>query len=372
VELRAFIGSGLLTSQDEAWQRQRRLVQPLFTRQRVAGYAGVMAEEAAGLVDRWRADAAAGRPVDLHAGSTAYALRVVGRLLFGAALDDVVDVLVATMGPLQRHVMVRGMSPVRPPRQWPTPGGRRARRNQDDLYAAVDAVLARARPDDASSSDLLTLLLRARDPVDGSALSRQEVRDQVLVFVLAGYETTANALAYVFHLLGQDPAVQDRVRAEAAAAASLDRDLPFTRQVVSEAVRLYPPVPHIPRSARRDDVVLGHAVRAGDAVLVPTWVVHRDPRWWPDPLRFDPGRFAPERAPASAPERHRYAYLPFGAGPRTCIGASFAMLEASVAAAAVARAFAVTSDPVLPPLFPGLTLRPRGPVLARLDARPGR
>ena len=388
-ELRASIGSGLLTAQDEDWERQKRMLQPLFTPRRVAGYAGVMAAEARTLVSSWRREAAAGRPVDLHAGGFPYTLRVVGRLLLGTALDDVVDVVARTADPVQRHLMLRGLSPVALPRRFPLPGGRAAGRHRRDLYDAVDAVIARAAaashgPAGAGAVgdgavgdlavgdepvDLLTLLLRARDPADGSALSAQEVRDQVLVFLLAGHETTAAALTYTFHLLGRHPDVQRRVRAEATAAGDDGTGLEYTTRVVQEAMRLYPPVPHVGRNARADDVVLGCHVRAGDAVVMPMWVLHRDARWWPDPLRFDPDRFDPERAGDAGPAgRHRYAYLPFGAGPRTCIGARFALLEAAVAVAAVTRELAVTATGDLPALFAGITLRPRGPVLGRLES----
>ncbi len=365
-ELRAYIGSGLLTSQDEDWERQKRLIQPLFTPRRVAGYAAVMAEESERLVDELRPSALAGKPVGLQAAAMTYTLRVVGRLLFGDALDKVLDVLRGSWEPLQRHMVFRGVAPRRLPRDWPTPGGRRAKRAQRALYDAVDGVIARAAPDGDATEvrDLLTLLLRARDPADGSALSPGEVRDQVLVFLLAGHETTASALTFTLHLLGRHTEVQDHVREEAREGlGDPARALPYTRQVVQEGMRLYPSVCHIPRNARRDDVVMGHLVRAGEAVVLPVWVVHRDPRWWPDPLRFDPDRFAH----AAAGRHRRYAYLPFGGGPRACIGAQFALLEASILTATVVRAFGLTSDPTLPPLFAGITLRPKGPVRARLE-----
>lgn len=368
-ELRAFVGSGLLTSQDADWERQKRMLQPLFTPRRVAGYAGVMAEEADLLVDSWRGSQADGDvDVDLHHGSNTYTLRVVGRLLFGKALDDILDTVESTFVPIQRHVMFRGLTPVRLPRHWPTPGGIRTDRHRQTLLAAVDAILDRPRrpadsdPAAAEPEDLVSVLLRAHDPVDGSPLSRDEVRDQALVFVLAGQETTALALTYTFHLLGGHPEVQERVRAEAESCANPVTDLPYTRQVVHEAMRLYPPAVHIGRSARHDDTVLGARVCAGDPVIIPTWVVHRDERWWPDPVRFDPERFTPE----ATSQRHRYAYLPFGGGPRSCIGSQFAMLEASIAVATAVRAYSVRTPSTLTPLYPGITLRPRGPVPARL------
>lgn len=364
-EIRAYLGRGLLTSQDADWERQKRLVQPLFTPRRVAGYAGVIAEEAARLAEDWQREARAGRPVDLHAASLTYTMRVVGRLLFGEALDDVLDVVQGSFEPMQHHMLFRGLAPVRLPRDWPTPGARRTARHQQALYASVDAVIARAasRPD-PGRQDLLTLLLAARDPADGSPLSLDEVRDQVLVFLLAGHETSAGGLTFALWLLGRHPDEQQRVREEARSGPG--GPLPYTRQVVEEAMRLYPPACHIPRSARRDDTVLGRRIAAGDDVLLPTWVVHRDGRWWPDPLRFDPDRFATGRQAG----RHRYAYLPFGGGPRACIGAQLALVEMTLAVAALVGAFELRTRAGLPPLFPGVTLRPRGPVLATLRPAP--
>ncbi len=368
-ELRAYIGAGLLTSQDQDWERQKRLIQPLFTPRRVSRYAEIMAEESARLVAAWRDGAAAGRPVDLHHGCMTYTLRVVARVLFGSELDDVVEVLERTVEPLQRHIMFRGLVPGRVPRQWPTPGARRAARDQNELYAVVDRLIDRAftHESDSDRTDLLTLLRGARDPADGSALRRDEVRDQLLVFLLAGHETTANALTFTLYLLGRHSDVQAKVRAEARSGLAHPAEgLPYIRQTVQEAMRLYPPACHIGRDARRDDVLLGHDVRAGDAVLVPVWVVHRDPRWWPDPLRFDPSRFSADRFA----EQRKYSYLPFGGGPRACIGARFALLESSILVATVVQTLALSTEPHLPPLYPGITLRPSGPIAARCDLLP--
>ncbi len=178
-EVRAYFGRGLLTSQDQEWERQKRMIQPLFTPRRVATYAGVMAEEAETVVASWRQAAALGRPVDLHEASFSYTLRVIGRALFGDALDDVVA---RSADRIQHHVLFRTLSPVRLPRHWPTPRARAADRHRQALYRAVDTIIARAdrREHGDEPGDLVSLLLAAPDPVDGSALSHQEVRDQNL------------------------------------------------------------------------------------------------------------------------------------------------------------------------------------------------
>lgn len=365
-ELRGWFGQGLLTSEGAVWERQRRLLQPLFTPRRVDGYAGVMRQEGERLAEEWTAEAARG-PVDLYAGSLRYALRVVGRLLFGRPADDALAVLSRTSVPLQHHIVSRGLNPLSPPRGWPTPQGRRAARLQAEVDAAVEDVVARADPDDEDADDLVTLLLRARDPVDGTALSRQEVHEQVLVFLLAGHETTASALALTFWLLGAHPEEQERLRREAAATDDLVHGLPRARQAVQEGLRLFPSAPHVARDARQDHEILGRPVAAGDAVLVPVWVLHRDPRWWPDPLRFDPDRFAEDNPDAGS--RPRYAYLPFGGGSRSCIGDRFALLEAGIALASVCERLDLRTSPPTPPLYPGIALRPAGPVLATVHAR---
>jgi cytochrome P450 len=363
-EVQAWLGDGVLTSEGDTWQRQRRIVQPLFTPRRVATYVDVMAEEASRVVEEMRPQLAPTRTVDLHGMSMRLTLRIVGRLLFGDDVDDVYETLDRAFPVINEVVVTRGQQPVRLPRQWPTPLMRRAMGAQRDLFEVVDRLVARHRDPDGSP-DLVTLLQHARDPETGGQLNNREIRDQVLIFLLAGHETTAIALTFALHLLGHHEAVQDRVRTEVnrvvtswpPSADDLQR-LTSTWAVVQEAMRLYPPAPNTGRLATGPDTVLNHRIDAGAIVVICIWALHRNPALWPDPQRFDPARFSPDAVAG----RHRYAYVPFGGGPRACLGALFARLEATVAMAALVRAYRLRTDPVQPAVTTGITLHPCEPV----------
>ncbi|MEV5886180.1 cytochrome P450 [Streptomyces sp. NPDC052020] len=372
-EIRASIGNGLLTSQDDEYLFQRRLVQPLFTRRRVDGYAAAVHTEAAAVADRWAA-----RPdatVDVASEMAEFALRAISRILFGADLDETVDVVRRCFPVLGEHVLNRGANPLRSPRSWPTPANRRAAAAQRELYAICDRIIAerhasRTAPE-GDGDDMMTLLIKARD-ADGSILDAQAVRDQVLVFLLAGHETTATALAFALHLLALHPKAQERTQTElddvlggrAAAADDLDR-LPYLTMVLKEAMRLYPSVAIMGRKAVTDTEIGGFRIPAGADVYVSPYVTHRHPAYWDDPEAFDPERFTPQ----AEADRPRYAFFPFGGGPRACIGQHFSMLEATLALATLLQRFTLTAVDTEIPLELGMTMRAAGPVRVRLTSR---
>jgi cytochrome P450 len=360
-EIRDAFGDGLLTSQDETWQRQKRFLQPLFTPRRVTGYAGVMAAQVRETVAQWSAQPAAER--DLDEAMTRLALRIVCRVLFGDDLGRAMPVVQRWFGPLGEAVRRRGMSPVRLPAGWPTPLNRQLARARRELFGVCDRIIAERRARGGGGQDMLGLLLDARD--NGAALTDAEVREQVLVFLLAGHETTSTALTYTLDLLGRHPGVQERVRAEADAAGDApDAPRTYTTMVLKEAMRLFPSAPLTGRRAVADDEIGGYAVPAGSDVMVVPWVTHRHPAFWDDPDRFDPDRFAPGRQPA-----HRYAWYPFGGGPRACIGQHFSMLESTIALTGLVRAFTFTSVGGDPRYTNDITLRPVGGVRARVTPR---
>ncbi len=371
-ELAATIGDGLLTSQDETWRRQRRVVAPLFTRRRISEYAAVMADEAGALVARWRRPAAGGEPVDAHAEMTRFTLRVVGRVLFGSDVDAAVPVIRSAVPVVGDHILRRGLSPRPLPAGLPTPANRRATRAVHAVRGVVDGLIAARRADDDARTDLLGRLLAARDPETGEALDDAEVRSQVLLFLLAGHETTATALACTLGLVGSHPEVQDRIRAEldavlggCPASAADVAALPYLTAVFKEGLRLYPPAPVIGRFSAVDDELAGFRIPARSVVVVSPWVTHRHPEHWPAPERFDPDRFAPE---ASA-GRHRAAWLPFGLGVRACIGSGFAQTEGVLALAAVLQAYTVAVPPGSLAVTTAITLRPSRPIRCLLRAR---
>ncbi|MEV7184803.1 cytochrome P450 [Kitasatospora sp. NPDC093102] len=370
-ELRTSVGNGLLTSQDADYQRQRRMVQPLFTRRRVDGYAGALAQEAQSLTERWRA--VPGGVVDAADEMSRFALRAVARILFGADVEKAVAVVHRSFPVLGEYVAERGYAPVRLPRTWPTPANRRGAEAQRALYGVCDRIIAERAArggGDEYVDDLLTLLGRARDD-NGDRLDPGELRDQVLVFLLAGHETTATALAFALHLLAIHPEQRRLAREEARTvlagraptAADLDA-LPYITRVLKEAMRLYPSAALGGRRAVAETVIDGYVIPAGAQVVVAPLVTHRHPDHWADPERFDPDRFLPEAEQA----RHRYAWFPFGGGPRACIGQHFSMLEAVLTLGVLLRDFEVEAVDRRVALAQGITLRAASPMRIRVTA----
>jgi cytochrome P450 len=355
--LRDLIGEGMLTSDGDVWKRQRRTVQPLFTPRRVAGYTELMADEAARIAD----EAAAGGEsvVDLSELMQRYTVRVIGRAIFGDDIDEVIPELQKLAPVLGDLAMSRAMQLVKLPLNWPTPQSRRFTRMRAAQYAIVDRILARrAEVAGEERDDLISRLYAARDPETGLGLSAGEIRDQVFVLLLAGHETSASALTFTLHLLGRHPEVQDRIAAEGGR-----HDGEFVRAAIMEGMRLYPPAYNLERLAESDVTLSGYRLPAGTKVVLSPWVTHRHPDFWPEPERFRPDRFLGRQ------ERPRYAYFPFGGGPRSCIGEHLAMLESTVLLSALLARFRVRALDERPRMTPMITLRPAGPVRAVLTAR---
>src|SRR6202521_2437714 len=358
------IGRGLLTSEGETWRRQRRIMAPAFDHRSVVGYAPIMTEVAQGLLAKWDALPNA-TEVDVAAAMMHATLHIISRAMFSSDSDEIVDVVGSGVERYQRTVRPRLLDLLQFP-EWltrllspqPTAG------IFDEFHKSVDRLLtARGREPDAEPKDLLARLLVARDSETGGGMTAKEVRDQVVTIFMAGHETTALALTWTWYLLSQHPAAEAQLHAEldAVLAGRTPRHedlarLPYARMVIEESMRLYPPAHTISRQAVGDDAVLGHRIPAGSAVLIAPWLLHRKPAIWENPQRFDPERFSPERSAA----RHRFAYIPFGAGPRICIGMAFAMTEAVLILATIAQRYRLrlkAGHPVEPQGL--ITLRPR-------------
>lgn len=350
--IRESIGDGLLTLEGETWRRHRRTVRALFSGRRVAGYAGLMAQEA----DRIVGDTETGT-IDLHDLMQRYTLRVVGRALFGDDIEDVVTELQELVPLLGETSTARRLQLFTVPLSVPTPRNRTLRTVRRRLFAVADAVLARPGHD-PDADDLLTRLRAARDPETGAGLSAQEVRDEVLGFLLAGHETTAGALTFTLHELGRKPDWQDRL----ANATGEDADN-LVRAAVQEGMRLYPPAHATERVTLTGTEIAGHRVPAGAQILISPWVTHRHPEFWPDPSAYDPGRFLGKQ------DRPRYAYFPFGGGTRACIGMQFALLESTVLLKTLLSRFRIDTTGHDMTVKPLLTLRPDGPVRGVVDRR---
>lgn len=368
-QLSQVLGDGLLTSDGETWRRQRRLVTPAFSRARLEGYAEAMGREAAAETDRW----SDGEERDIAVDMMEMTLRIVCRTLFGHDASADTEAVRRSMATFQSSLLGLGL----PIPKWLSPTQWRLRRATAALDAIIYGVIeARRRtgPPNDGPPDLLQMLLDARDEEgDGEGLSDSEIRDQLITLFLAGHETTANALAWTFHLLAQNPGVEaqlheelDRVlRGRPATFADL-AELPYTEHVFLEAMRLYPPVYVLARQAAEDVTIGRYAIPAGSEVVLWLWHTHRDPRFYDEPWAFRPERF--EKAQVAA--RPKGAYLPFGAGPRACVGQRFSMIEGQLALATIASRFRLESaSREAVEIRPRITLAPHGGLRMRVHAR---
>jgi cytochrome P450 len=362
--LRETIGDGLLTTTGPAWWRNRRLMQPAFHKQRLGGFAGTIAEAAEDFAARATRLAAAGAPFDLVPELARLTLRILGRCLFDRELTDEADAVGGAVQVVLHHTIEKLGSLIPLPGLVPTPKNLRFRRALRALDRVVLSLIEERRrgAGAAERGDLLTMLVSARDEETGEGLGDRQLRDEVMTLLLAGHETTAMALSWTFYLLSLHPGVRRRLEDELAAALAgrapalddLPR-LPYTRMVIEEAMRLYPPAWVITRSATGADELGGFAIPAGDMVLLSPYVTHHDPSLWEDPEGFDPERFAP----GAEGGRPRYAYYPFGGGPHLCIGAGFAMMEATIVLATVAQRLRLDLEAGRPvAIEPLVTLRP--------------
>ncbi|MEW5872626.1 MAG: cytochrome P450 [Chloroflexota bacterium] len=370
---RVLLGDGLLTSEGELHLRQRRMIQPAFSQARIAGYAQYMVEGAASISRNWQD----GQVVDMQAEMAHLTMGIVTRALFGVDVDDEASELRQATADLVAQFNLL-TSPVyawmqRLPARlagW-LPINRSARRAAQRLEDLVQGMIASRRGNGNQADDLLARLLAAQDGETG--MSDRQVRDEVMTLFLAGHGTTANALTWTWYLLAQSPAVGARLHAELSGVlngrhpSAVDLEsLPYTRRVLSESLRLYPPAWVIARQALADYPLGGYCIPRGATVLISPWVTQRDPRYFSDPLRFDPERWRPGQQAG----RPLFAYFPFGGGPRVCIGEHFAWMAMTLALAILAQDW----KPGLLPgcqltVQPAITLRPRNGLRMILQSR---
>ena len=364
---RHVFGEGLLTSEGEFWLRQRRLVQPAFHRARIASYAAAMVEYTQRMLESWRD----GEERDAHQEMMRLTLQIVGKTLFDADVErdaqevgKSLELLLEIGANFRRTIFV--------PHWLPTPTNLRVRREVAQIEKILYRIIAERRASDRDAGDLLSMLLSAQDE-DGSRMTDRQLRDETITLFLAGHETTASTLSWTWWLLAQNPAAEAKLHSELDAvlggrAPALD-DLPklsYTGHVVTESLRLYPPAWGLARLAVEDHRIAGYPVTKGMGVAMAQWVVHRDPRWYDAPEEFRPERWEGDllkRLP-------KFAYFPFGGGPRQCIGNAFALMEASLILATIAQKFRLrlVTDHMVQPLA-SITLRPRHGVRVTLDRR---
>jgi len=372
------LGNGLLTSNGAFWRRQRRIAQPAFHADKLERLAPIFSRLAAECGDRWERAASEGTPVDACAEMMRTTLEGVAECLFGADLSDKAAEIYRLFPTILNELARRVTSGIALPLWIPTQGNRRLRAVLCEFQGIVDGMIERKRArirqavaEGASSPDLLTVLMSSKDEESGESMSDRQLRDEVMTMLIAGHETTANALSWIWYLLDRHPEEQERLLEEVVrelggetpSFANINR-LKRLRMVFMEALRLYPPVWMIDRRALGADRLGEISVSKGDLVIISSYALHRKPDLWKDPDLFRPERFEP----GHEEQTNKFAYLPFGSGPRVCMGMGFAMIESQIILATLLTRFRARlweQSTILP--RPIVTLRPEKPVLLRLE-----
>jgi cytochrome P450 len=368
--LEFILGRGLLTNEGHSWQTQRQLIQPAFRHENISAYARIMADSAAAHLSRWH-----DKPTcNLHHEMADLTLDIVSKALFGSKLSHDTRAIGTEIAAVMDRFFSQAALSFLLPDGFPIPKSPRLLRSRRHLNRVIFSIIRDRRESPAPATDLLQTLLTAADD-DGVRMNDVQLRDEIMTLFLAGHETTANALTWTWYLLAQNPDVEralhselDRVLAGRAPAFSDLPRLPYTEMVIKESMRLFPPAWGIGRRALRDFDVRGYRIPKGSNVFILQWLTHRDPRFFSEPLRFDPERWRSD--PIRSGALPRFCYFPFGGGPRVCIGAGFAMMEATLLLATIAQRyrFRLLPGPPVVPFF-SITLRPKHGLPVRIEAR---
>jgi cytochrome P450 len=355
---RWFLGEGLLTNEGSGWLRQRRLCQPAFHRERMASYGHTMAAYTEEMLATWQ-DA---EVREIHQEMMQLTMRIVAKVLFSVEVKEDTERVAGALNILMRHTS--GGRMILPPilRHLPVPALMRVKRAVRELDEIVNRIIRQRRARGRDAGDLLSMLMSARDE-DGSGMTDRQLRDEVLTFLLAGHETTAVSLSWTWYLLSQHPGIEQKLREELSQVLGGRtpqlEDLPrlvYTDKVVKESMRLYPPAWSLARTVAKEIELASYKLPVGSNVVMSPWILHRDPRFFEHPERFNPDRWTAD----AAQHLPKFAYFPFGGGPRLCIGASFATMEANLLLAAIAQRFRLRLVPGHPvAALPSITLRPR-------------
>jgi cytochrome P450 len=360
------LGKGLITSEGDTWRQHRRTMSPSFDHRSIAAYTPIMTGAAEELLAEWD-EVPAGTGIDASTAMMEVTLNIISRTMFSNDSDDIVAIMARSAGNYQLEMRPNILDML----GWPKwlaalPRTGVAQRTLGEFDKVIDRLIEERTRDPASHpKDLLARLIAARDEQTGGGMTAQEVRDQVITIFLAGHETTAMALTWTWFLLSQHPAEEAKLHAELDAVLGGRvpnhddlNNLTYTRMVVEESMRIYPPVHTIARQAIAEDTLVGKRIPKGSTIMIVPWLLHRHVKLWENPGRFDPERFSPERASG----RPRFSYLPFGGGKRICIGAAFSLAEATILLATLAQRYSLR-------LFPGHPVEPQG--LITLRARYG-
>ncbi len=368
--MRLALGMGLVTSDGDFWKRQRRIAQPAFHHRRIKGFAESMVRNTEDILQELKESYH--QAFDLDEVLMQLTFRIVGECLVSTDLTDDSQAVGAAITMMLRDTMARIRKPYAYGPLWlPTPANYRYKKALKSLDDVIYGIIEGRKGQVGQYSDLLDMFMEAKDEETGEGMSPLQLRDEVMTMVLAGHETTSNALAWTFYLLHQNPHLREELEAELqqvlGGRSPTIEDLPelkYTEAVIKEAMRLYPPVWLVGRSATEDDVVGGYQVNAGAITFISPYITHRHPEFWTDPEKADPTRFLGDQS-----QRHRMAYIPFAAGPRVCIGNGFAMMEAKLLLACFAQNYRFhLVDESKVELEPTITLRPKNGLLVEKEA----
>lgn len=327
--LKLLLGEGLLTSEGDFWRRQRRLMQPAFHRDRLASFAKIMTDEGNEVLKKWNSlpDKSV---INLSHDMMEMTLNIVCKAMFSTDVGDAIDVVNREFGVANEKLIRRITKPLKFPLWIPTPGNSREKQAYNAIRQVVAGIIEKRRNSRERYDDLMAMLMEAKDEETGEMMSDSQIKDEVVTIFLAGHETTAVALTWLFHCIEENPEVENKLLQEAKAVLNgrtpVLNDLPqldYTRMVIEETMRLYPPVWIIGRRTLEDDVIDGYFIPKETNCLMPVYQIHRDDRFWEEPLKFKPERFSRE----NNKHRHKFVYFPFGGGPRLCIGNNFALME---------------------------------------------
>lgn len=359
--MKSLLGNGLVTNEGEFWRKQRRMAQPAFHKAKLALLTQAMTTVIGDFLNEWEQKYKPGDRINISQEMNLLALKIVSKALFQSEVGDDIFKIRDHLNYSLYKMMMRFRNPFLPPRWVPTPSNRKEQKAMSSLFGIVENIIAQRQQDPKEYNDLLAMLMHAQDEDTGEKMNAQQLRDEVMTLFMAGHESSSAALSYVFWLLSQYPEIDQRVNAELAGfdqefSFENMRSLPYSSQVINEVLRLYPPAWTIGRKAIEDDEIDGYHVPAGTSIMIPAYVVHRDAQWWDQPDEFMPERWADTEKIKQQP---RFAYFPFGGGPRLCIGDQFALLEIHAVLAMLKRRFRFEHQPrhqiALQPL---ITMRP--------------
>lgn len=380
--LKLLVGNGLIVNEGESWLSQRRLMQPAFHKERLTNLAQSMIDSTKQLIEQWQ-QLENGSEIDIAVEMSNLTLTIAGKTLFGLDLSDKAEMFGASLRQALSHVSKKMNNPFTFPEWLPTEENKQFKNARNNLFQVVDEIIAHRRKAAGDRGDLLSMLMAAQDEASGAQMSDGQLRDEVITLLVAGHDTVAATLAWVYFLLGSNAAAQNKLQAELQGQLNADAkaqpsaehcgqfslaDLPkltYTRAVIDEALRIYPPAWGQPREAIEDDQIDGYFVPKGRIIAVSQYLAQRHPDYWNQPLEFHPERFL--AGDTLAKERPKFAYFPFGGGSRMCIGNNFAMMEAQIVVALISQSFTldlVSNQDIKPD--PTFTLRPDRPVKVKL------